>query len=95
MAEASYTPAVPRERKRADPQAAVNRVIAQTPEATVAAAADAVDNGPKVLAIIPRDFILTDDGRIEHRYAKGTNLMPRAHFDHPYSKANGVTAAPQ
>lgn len=41
---------------------------------------------------IPHNFKLTDDGHISHPYAKGTGIsMPKAHAEHFYSIANGVT----
>lgn len=47
-------------------------------------------SGKKVTVTIPRGFILTDDGHIEHRYGPGIDEMPVEHAEHWYSKVHGV-----
>jgi len=50
-----------------------------------------VDKRDMVTAIVPRQFRLTDDAFREHIYEVGIQEMPRAHAEHKYSVANGVT----
>lgn len=44
-----------------------------------------------VTVIVPKAFRLTDDAFREHAYDVGIQEMPRAHAEHNYSVANGVT----
>ncbi len=50
-----------------------------------------VDKRDMVTAIVPKAFRLTDDAFREHLYDVGIQEMPRAHAEHKYSIANGVT----
>lgn len=50
-----------------------------------------VDKRDMVTVIVPKQFRLTDNAFREHAYEVGIQEMPRAHAEHKYSKANGVT----
>lgn len=88
--KAKFTPAssAPKARKTVDQQAVMSRAIAgKTGEVDDSTA------GPQVEVIVPHAFKLTDDGHIVHPYPAGKQKMPKAHAEHPYSIANGVTLA--
>lgn len=89
---AAVPPAEPvvKARKTVDPNAVVSRAVAgyRAPEGEDPAPAE-----DRVEVVVPRAFILTDDGHIAHRYPKGRQFMPRSHAEHPYTLAHGVTLA--
>lgn len=89
-AESQTAPQAPKERTRieVDPSALVARTIAGT-------APDAIptDDGPEVEVDVPKAFILTDDRHAQHHYKPGRQKMLKAHAEHPYTAANGVTLA--
>lgn len=47
----------------------------------------------EVQAVVPHDFTLTIDHHHSVKYHAGARTMPREHFDHWWSKANGVKDA--
>lgn len=59
-----------------------------TPQVAVSAEVDE----PTVDVLIPRGFLLTLDDGTKVKYEAGWDEMPQSHFDHPYTKAHGVTS---
>lgn len=85
-------------RKQLNPQAANDPIAAGAaataggPRSSADVAAEAKEHGDEVVQVhVPRTFRLTTDDRIETEYKAGAQLMPLEHFEHPYTKANGVT----
>ena len=69
---------------------ASRRQLTSEPVTKAEAAEASSDN---VLVTVPKGFRLVTDHHHHVDYQAGTYQMPRDHFDHWWSKANGVTEA--